>query len=135
MGVDKFFKYEHTGKPLLTLYDALILLQKKNERIEELELTLGEARAEAIREFLAAIEDAISNLEYNVKLKRKTVTVDMLLDQVNWVLHTIIPRRIKQVAADLIDDFPNCKISGCEAAHKDCHLVCPYGKGNKNEDS
>ena len=41
----------------------------------------------------------------------------------------------KKYESEEADDFPNCKISGCEAAHKDCHLVCPYGKGNKNEDS
>lgn len=33
------------------------------------------------------------------------------------------------------DDFPNCKISGCEAARKDCHLGCPYGKENTSENS
>lgn len=33
------------------------------------------------------------------------------------------------------DDFPNCKISGCEAARKDCHIGCPYGKENSNENS
>lgn len=26
------------------------------------------------------------------------------------------------------DDFPDCKISGCEAARKDCHKGCPNGK-------
>ena len=30
------------------------------------------------------------------------------------------------------DDFPNCKISGCEAARKDCHIDCPYGKENSH---
>lgn len=33
------------------------------------------------------------------------------------------------------DDFQNCKISGCEAARKDCHIGCPHGKENKNENS
>jgi hypothetical protein len=31
------------------------------------------------------------------------------------------------------DDFPNCKISGCEAARKDCHIGCPYGKENTDD--
>ena len=35
----------------------------------------------------------------------------------------------------MLDDFPNCKISGCEAARKDCHIDCPYGKENNNENS
>lgn len=26
------------------------------------------------------------------------------------------------------DDFPNCAISGCEAADAVCHLTCPYSK-------
>ena len=28
----------------------------------------------------------------------------------------------------LEDDFPNCQLSGCEAASKDCHKTCPHGK-------
>ena len=41
----------------------------------------------------------------------------------------------KKYESEGADDFPNCKISGCEAARKDCHIDCPYGKENKNEDS
>ena len=26
------------------------------------------------------------------------------------------------------DDFPNCAISGCEAASLNCHLTCPWSK-------
>ena len=32
------------------------------------------------------------------------------------------------------DDFPNCKVSGCEAVSKDCHKTCPYGKKEKEND-
>ena len=36
----------------------------------------------------------------------------------------------KKYESEGSDDFPNCKISGCEAARKDCHIGCPYGKEN-----
>ena len=29
------------------------------------------------------------------------------------------------------DDFPNCSLSGCEAASKNCHLKCKDSKQNK----
>lgn len=29
---------------------------------------------------------------------------------------------------ELEDDFPNCQLSGCEAASKDCHKTCPHGR-------
>lgn len=32
------------------------------------------------------------------------------------------------------DDFPNCQISGCEAASIDCHETCPYGRKEKQND-
>ena len=32
---------------------------------------------------------------------------------------------------DSYDDFPNCSISGCEAASKTCHLKCKDSKQNK----
>lgn len=31
------------------------------------------------------------------------------------------------------DDFPNCQLSGCEAASKDCHKTCPHGRKEQKE--
>lgn len=31
------------------------------------------------------------------------------------------------------DDFPNCQLSGCEAASTDCHETCPHGKREKTD--
>lgn len=39
----------------------------------------------------------------------------------------------KKYESEGADDFPNCKISGCEAARKDCHIGCPYGKENTDD--
>ena len=41
--------------------------------------------------------------------------------------------RLTEIINKTEDDFPNCKISGCEAARKDCHIGCPHGKENSND--
>ena len=43
--------------------------------------------------------------------------------------------RLREIINSTEDDFPNCKISGCEAARKNCHIDCPYGKENTSENS
>ena len=37
----------------------------------------------------------------------------------------------QEPTVDSYDDFPNCSISGCEAARKNCHLTCRDSKQNK----
>ena len=37
----------------------------------------------------------------------------------------------QEPTVDSYDDFPDCSISGCEAASKNCHLKCKDSKQNK----
>lgn len=39
-----------------------------------------------------------------------------------------IKRLKRKITSEVEDDFPNCSISGCEAADAVCHLTCPYSK-------
>ena len=55
------------------------------------------------------------------------------LPEYPWNEPFVLARDIDQIAKEMTcGDFPNCKISGCEAAHKDCHIGCPHGKENNH---
>lgn len=38
---------------------------------------------------------------------------------------------LNDYAPKVEDDFPNCQLSGCEAASSDCHKTCPHGVKNE----
>jgi len=39
-----------------------------------------------------------------------------------------VTEEARETNGEVEDDFPNCSISGCEAAKEGCHLTCPYSK-------
>ena len=39
-----------------------------------------------------------------------------------------VTEEARETNGEIEDDFPNCSISGCEAADAVCHLTCPYSK-------
>jgi hypothetical protein len=53
--------------------------------------------AEVAREIFEEIEKAISNLEYRANTPRKTVRVEELKAQVDWVLHEVVPKTIAEL--------------------------------------
>lgn len=82
---------------------ALALLHEKDAHIEHLEKTMRESilsNAELLENLNRLVDEKDAEIE---KLKRKT-------------------------NGEVEDDFPNCAISGCEAADAVCHLTCPYSK-------
>ena len=48
-------------------------------------------------EIFAEIKQKIADLEYNAKVPRKTVTVETLMEQVNWVLHEVVPETLDEI--------------------------------------
>lgn len=49
-----------------------------------------------IKEMADTLKERINNLEYNTDIKRKTVRVEELYEQVNWVLHEVVPQTIDE---------------------------------------
>ena len=82
---------------------ALALLREKDARIEHLEKTM--------RESILSNTELLENL--NRLVDEKDVEIERLKRENN---------------GEVEDDFPNCSISGCEAADAVCHLTCPYSK-------
>ena len=60
-------------------------------------------RADAAAEIFAEIEKTIADLEYRAKTTRKTVKVEELKAQVDWVLHEVVPKTL----AELQDNLTN----------------------------
>ena len=54
-------------------------------------------KTEVAREIFEEIERRISDLEYNARTPRKTVSVDELRAQINWVMHEVIPATIAEI--------------------------------------
>lgn len=54
-------------------------------------------RSEVAREIFEEIEANINALEYNAKTPRKTVSVDELKAQMDWVLREVIPGTLAKI--------------------------------------
>ena len=54
-------------------------------------------RSEVAREIFAEIEANINALEYNARTPRKTVSVDELKAQMDWVLREVIPGTLAKI--------------------------------------
>lgn len=54
-------------------------------------------RTELAREIFEEIEKALSSMKYNANTPRKTIKVEELKEQVDWVLHEVVPNRIAEL--------------------------------------
>lgn len=61
-------------------------------------------KAEAIKEVVERLKKHIESLEYNANTTRKTITVQMLYDQINWVLKEVIPKTIDGALKEMAGD-------------------------------
>ena len=78
-----------------------ILEKRTKERYAELYEEAKEVvRAEAIKEFAEKLKESISNMEYRANVQRKTVSVETLYTQVNWVFHEIVPKTIDSLVKE-----------------------------------
>lgn len=81
-----------------------ILEKRTKERYAELYEEAKEVvRAEAIKEFAEKLKESISNMEYRANVQRKTVSVETLYTQVNWVFHEIVPKTIDSLVKEMTE--------------------------------
>lgn len=57
----------------------------------------AKGKADAVREIFEEIDKKIASMEYNANTPRKTVKVEELKEQVDWVLHTVIPQTLAEL--------------------------------------
>lgn len=82
-----------------------------DERAESVEKLADYLLAEDYRkasdvaaEIFAEIEKTIADLEYKANTPRKTVSVDELRAQVNWVLHKVVPETLANLKKKYTED-------------------------------
>lgn len=86
----------------------MVLDEQTRKRYAELyEEAKGVVRAEAIKGFAERLKESISNMEYTANIKRKTVSVETLYTQVNWVFHEIVPKTIDSLVKEMTEEQSN----------------------------
>lgn len=61
-------------------------------------------KIEAIKEFVEILKKHIKSLEYNANTPRKTITVQMLYDQINWILKEVMPQTIDGALKEMVGE-------------------------------
>ena len=92
----------------ITFADVLALLRGKDAEIENLteiaDVLWDQGHRvcnAAITEFAERVKNRFANMEYSADTKRKTIRVEELYAQVNWVLHEVVPDTIDQIATEM----------------------------------
>ena len=62
------------------------------------------AKAEAIKEFAERVKENFNDMEYSAKTNRKTIKVEELRGQMDWVLHTVIIETIDNLVKEMVGD-------------------------------
>ena len=96
--------------------DALALINRQQAEIERLtkcrkeeveklmsaiDEVVTEAKSEAIKEFAERLITTFNDMECQAKTTRKTVRVEELIDQANWIIHTVAIETIDKVKREM----------------------------------
>jgi hypothetical protein len=56
--------------------------------------------ADAVRK----IQEKLKSMKYISNTKRKTIRKEEVLEQINWILHEVIPKKIDEVAEKMMEE-------------------------------
>lgn len=71
-----------------------ILNGNKIATFEDLQSYISKQKSEAVREFAEKLKQKFNGLEYNANTTRKTLAVDVVERQMDWVLHEVTTSEI-----------------------------------------
>lgn len=57
--------------------------------------------ADAVRK----MQEKLKSMKYISNTKRKTIRKEEVLEQVNWVLHEVIPNKIDEIAEKMMEEL------------------------------
>lgn len=69
---------------------------------ERRDLFAPEIKAEAYKEFAEKAKENFQNLEYSADTDRKTVKVEEMKEQINWVLHSVAAETLDNILEELV---------------------------------
>lgn len=64
----------------------------------------AKAKAEAYKEFAEKAKENFQNLEYSADTDRKTVKVEEMKEQINWVLHSVAAETLDNILEELVGE-------------------------------
>lgn len=100
----------------ITANAALDLINRQKAEIEKLKGSTivsnimesqkikREAKAEAYKEFAEKAKENFQNLEYSADTDRKTVKVEEMKEQINWVLHSVAAETLDNILEELVGE-------------------------------
>ena len=89
--------------------NCLIVMNRTEERYNTLfeeakEILINEARAEAIKEFAERLKEGFNALEYRANTTRKTIRIEELREQMDWVLHSVAIEKIDNLVKEMVGE-------------------------------
>lgn len=104
-------KIERLEDVILTMEDCLYELDYDETAVycmqndpEMTKCIKSYVKVEAVEKFVEILKKHIESLEYKANTPRKTITVQMLYDQINWILKKVIPETIDGALKEMVGD-------------------------------
>lgn len=66
--------------------------------------TVEQIKTEAYKEFAGKAKEEMLNLQYNAKTDRKTVKIEELSNQMNWLLHTVAIETVENLLKEMVGE-------------------------------
>lgn len=63
-----------------------------------------EIKIEAYKEFAKKLKEVFLNLQYNAKTIRKTVKIEELKEQMDWLLHTVAIETVDNLLKEMVGE-------------------------------
>lgn len=66
---------------------------------------INKIREQAVREFAEKLKESFNKLEYVANTHRKTLDLDVVKNQIDWVLHEVTTKEIDKLAKEFVKDI------------------------------
>lgn len=66
--------------------------------------TVEQIKSEAYKEFAEKLKEEFLNLQYNAKTNRKTVKIEELKEQMDWLLHTVAIETLDNLLKEMVGE-------------------------------
>ena len=77
--------------------------KSKKECLERVEI----AKEKLLKQFAERLKENFNDTEYRAKTKRKTISVEELKAQMDWILHEVVIKSIDETLKDFINQDKN----------------------------
>lgn len=87
-----------------TILCKLICMAEGQEVGIAIPLDMSEMKANAYKEFAEKAKKEFLNLQYNAKTDRKTVKIEELKEQMDWLLHTVAIETVENLLKEMVGE-------------------------------